>query len=86
VVTRHFGLSSERPIKEVSVTLGEHRYRLHKEKRGPLQSMRANVVRGIVLKTEELPLDRWIDELAQSLSQAATESASIRAAFERFLL
>jgi hypothetical protein len=44
------------------------------------------MVRGIVLKTEQIPMMQWIDELAAALAQEATQSAQARAALERFLL
>lgn len=87
IVTRHSGLfSREHPVKEITVTLGEYQYRISRERQGPLLALRAKVVRGIVLKTEQLPVEQWIDELAGALAQTATQSAQARAALERFLI
>ena len=87
VVTRHSGLfSREHPVKEITVTLGEYQYRISRERQGPLVALRAKVVRGIVLKTEQLPVEQWIDELADALAQTAAQSAQARAALERFLI
>ena len=86
-VTRHSGLfSREHPVKEITVTLGDYQYRIGRERQGPLVALRAKVVRGIVLKTEQLPVEQWIDELAGALAQTATQSAQARAALERFLI
>jgi hypothetical protein len=49
-------------------------------------TQRAKVVRGIVLKTDQLPLDQWIEELAEALAEVAASSAQARSALERFLL
>jgi len=87
IVTRHSGLfSREHPVKEITVTLGEYQYRISRERQGPLVALRAKVVRGIVLKTEQLPVEQWIDELAGALAQTAAQSAQARAALERFLI
>ncbi|HZO74826.1 MAG TPA: hypothetical protein VFB60_21650 [Ktedonobacteraceae bacterium] len=87
VVTRQNKLfSREHPVREISVTLGEQQYRISREQRGPLITLRAKVVRGIVLKTDQLPMEQWIEELAEGLAQQAEQSFQARAALERFLL
>jgi hypothetical protein len=78
--------SRERSVKEIVVSLGEYRYRIGKEKQGYLIAVREHMVRGIVLKTEQTTVDRWIDELSEVLAQLASQSAQSCAALERFLL
>src|SRR5205085_591215 len=87
VVTRQSGLfSREHPVKEIAVTLGEYQYRISRERQGALVALRAKVVRGIVLKTEQLPMEQWIEDLAGALAETAAQSAQARAALERFLI
>ncbi len=78
--------SRERTVKEVIVSLADHQYRIGRGRQGPLVAVRAHVVRGIVLKTEQIPVDQWIEELSEALSRLAGHSAQTRAALERFLL
>jgi hypothetical protein len=86
-VTRQGSIfSRERTVKEVLVSLGDYQYRIDRERQGPLVAVRAHVVRGIVLKTEQIPVDQWIEELSEALAQLAGRSAQSRAALERFLL
>lgn len=86
-VTRQSGLfAREHPVREITVTLGDYQYRIAREKQGPIFTQRAKVVRGIVLKTDQIPLEQWINELAASLAQEASNSAQAHAALERFLL
>jgi hypothetical protein len=86
-VTRRGSIfSRERTVKEVMVSLGDYQYRIGRERQGPLVAVRAHVVRGIVLKTEQIPVDQWIEELSEALAQLAGYSAQSRAALERFLL
>jgi hypothetical protein len=78
--------SREHSVKEIVVSLGEYQYRIGREKQGPLGTKRSHTVQGIILKTEQIPVDVWIDELSQSLAQLASRSAQSRASLERFLI
>ena len=86
-VTRQGSLfSREHPVKEVKILLGEYEYRIGRERQGPLVAVRAKVVRGIVLKTEQISVEQWIEELSEALARVAAQSAQARAALERFLI
>jgi hypothetical protein len=86
-VARQSGLfAREHPVKEIMVTLGDYQYHIVKERHGSLSTSRAKFVRGIVLKTEQIPMEQWIGELAESLAQESTRSAQARSALERFLV
>src|SRR5689334_3466700 len=85
-VTRQGIFSREHPVKEVTVSLGDYQYHIGRERQGSLLAERAHVVRGIVLKTEQVPVDQWIEELSEALAQLAGQSAQTRVALERFLL
>ncbi|HVB73077.1 MAG TPA: hypothetical protein VNE38_05925 [Ktedonobacteraceae bacterium] len=86
-VTRHAGLfSREHPVKEIAVMLGDFQYRMSRERQGPLLAQRAHVVRGIVLSTEQISVDLWIEEIAEALAQFAAHNQQAHAALTRFLL
>ena len=78
------GFRGNGPVRAIAVTLGEHRYRLERDGSGA-KGNRAQTVRGIVLKNEELELDEWIDELARDLADSAEQSERGRLALERLL-
>ena len=64
-VERKGGLfQREKPVRKVTVTLGDHIYTLEDLGRGPLAAHRAKVVRGITLKTEPLPTEDWLADLS----------------------
>jgi hypothetical protein len=87
MVTRHSSIfSREHPVKEINVTLGDYQYRISRERQGPIITQRAKVVRGIVLKTDQIPLEQWIEELAAALAEVAASNSQARMALERFLL
>lgn len=85
-VERRGGLfAREKPIARVSVELGEYRYMIERASHGGLRAARTKVVRGIALKTEELPVDEWIETLSQELAQYAARNTQARLALERLL-
>ncbi len=86
-IQRHGGLfSHDKSVERIAVDLGEHQYSISTGRHGQLQAQRLRVVRGIVLKTEDLPVDDWIRELVTDLGQRAETSSQERIALERLLL
>jgi len=77
-------LSKETRVERVECQLGDRRYLLAAH-RGAVETRCATVVRGIVLKSEQLPLDAWIDALARDLASEAQQSEASRLALERLL-
>jgi nucleoid DNA-binding protein len=85
VERRSAGLfSRSKRVHRISVDMESGRYDLVAE-RGRVQVSRGNIVRGIVLKTEPLSLDTWIDELSRELTQEADRSEQGRVALQRLL-
>src|ERR1051325_5188734 len=60
-----------RPVREVSLQLGDHRYVLADPGHGSLRGQRILAKRGIDLRTEEVPVDAWIEEVASALQEHA---------------
>ena len=77
-------LSRQRKVRRLTVSLGDVRYVLSNEG-GNVQTACAKVVRGIVLKSEPVPLDEWIDGLSRDLAEEARGSEQARLALERLL-
>jgi hypothetical protein len=78
-------LSGERVVVGLSCELGSERYGLSVAGGRP-EATRATVVRGVVLKTEPLPLEAWVDSLAAALAAEARSSEQARVAIERLLI
>ena len=76
--------SREKRVRRISVTLAETRYDLERDD-GSLRTSRSSEVRGIVIKSEPLDLDAWIEALSRHLSEQARESERARIALERQL-
>jgi hypothetical protein len=71
-------------VAKIGVQLGETRYELRVERHG-LGCTRGKAVRGIVLKTEQLNLDEWIESLSRDLTEQAGKSEQARLALERLV-
>ncbi len=84
-IVRHGGLFAKKTVQKVMVTLGDNRYSLEDPGRGNLRATRTRVVRGIALKTEELPIQDWVAELGAFLDERARTSAAAREALSRLV-
>jgi len=76
--------SREKRVQRIRVDAGTETYELEYTG-GGVQAMRANAVRGIVLKREPLPLDAWIESLSRRLAEEAASSEQARLALQRLL-
>jgi len=85
-VRRAGGLFSRtRPVRSIRVELGDERYSLEDRGSGPLLAARSLVKRGIVLNSEELGVEQWIEVLGAALQEYADEHQSAADALRRFL-
>jgi hypothetical protein len=76
--------SREKHVHRIQVMLGDQRFELSADG-GRVETTCAKAVRGIVLKTESVPLDEWIDRLSRGLAEHAQTSEQARIALERLL-
>jgi hypothetical protein len=77
-------LRGPKRVERVTAELGDHRFTIARTRNG-FEARRAHVVRGVVLKNEELPVGEWVDELARQLARVAGESERGRVALQRLL-
>lgn len=84
-VEREGGLfQKEHRVRRIAVDLDDRHYELVRAG-SSVDARTAHKVRGITLKTEDVPLQDWIDSLARHLTAHAERSASARAALNRLL-
>jgi hypothetical protein len=76
--------SKEKRVHRIQIRLGDMRYELVAEG-GGVETSRARAVRGIVLKTEQVPLTDWVDDLSRVLAEAAQNNEQARLALEQLL-
>jgi hypothetical protein len=77
-------LSRDKQVTRIDLRLGDLSYALRMEG-DRAQTKRSKTSGGIVLKSEELPLEAWLDALAETLRAEAQRSESTRLALERLL-
>lgn len=71
-------------VRRLHISLGDRSYELERAAAG-LRCQIAHSVRGITVKSEEIELDAWIDDLSRRLAEHAVESSRARLALERLL-
>jgi hypothetical protein len=76
--------ASRRPLAELQVELGDQQF-VATHQSGRFTHRVAKVVRGIALKTAEVPFQDWLHELTKALWSEAEASEATREALERFL-
>jgi hypothetical protein len=77
-------LGKQKRVERLQCELGGQRYLLA-SRDGAVEARRATAVRGVVLKTEELPLEEWLDALAGDLATEAQTSEQAQLALQRML-
>ena len=79
------GLAAWSRVTSVEVLLGQRQYEVHL-RHGRLETVLAQVVGGVVLRHDRLPVDSWIEGLLGDLERTAEESETTRAALSRLFL
>jgi hypothetical protein len=62
-------LSKDKPVEEIAFRFTDFEYRIVRSPQGSLDTTVRQEVRGIVLKTEAVPVDQWVRDLARELAQ-----------------
>src|SRR3954451_4713866 len=84
-VQRKGGLFGGKRVRRIAVRLADRHYEIEGDGGGPPAARRRTVVRGIALKSEDLPVDAWIEALSADLLALAQTSERGRAALERLV-
>jgi hypothetical protein len=79
------GLFGGGAIQRIAIALGDYTYVIEDAGRGPLTAARKRVVRGVALKSEELPVPDWIDALGAAIEARATTSQRARDALSKLI-
>jgi hypothetical protein len=74
----------QRRVARIQCDFGEQRYLLA-TRDGLVEARRATAVRGVVLKTDIVPLEKWLDGLARDLAIEARTSERAQRALQELL-
>jgi hypothetical protein len=72
-------------IKRLRLRLADYDYEIVKGPRKQLQTRRIKVVGGVAIKTTELPIEDWSQNIATSLAAMADRSARMRTTLDRLI-
>jgi len=78
-------VGARRRVTSVEVLLGPRQYEVHL-RHGRLETVVAQVVGGVVLRHDPVPVDAWVEGLLGDLERTAEESETARAALSRLFL
>jgi hypothetical protein len=73
-------------VRKIVVQTGSERLELVRSEGDQIEFRRARMSGGIVLKTEPLGVDAWLEELGAAVSAEARRSRQTRQALERLLI
>lgn len=79
------GLFSNKHIVSLTLHLESDRYVIEDPGKGPLRASKAHVVRGITVKTEEIPMNEALAEIGAALDERAKKSEAARNALAAML-
>jgi len=86
VVRKGQFLSKEKFVERATVTFDEYQYEIVKEKHGAFKARSMKIVRGVVLKTSDIPFDKCIDSILSELEKLAQNNAEARRALNKIVL
>jgi hypothetical protein len=79
------GMFGPKIVRKIALDAGPERLELLRSEDDVIETRRARLSGGIVLKTEPLDTDAWMDALGGALAAEAERSAQTRQALERLL-
>jgi hypothetical protein len=82
---RREGMFGPKRVRRIEIDLGEQRLDLRLAT-GSLETRRAKLSGGIVLKSEQVDIDAWLESLGAALAAEASRSELTRQALQRLLI
>ena len=79
-------MSKERPIEELSVKFDDYQYQISRGKHGSVTGRSLKLVRGVVLKTTDISVDKCIESILAELEKLAENNAEARRALNKIVL
>ena len=81
---KHRGIFGGKTVESIKLTLGGDRYELT-EKKGRFEATETHVVRGIVLKTEPIAVEEWLQEVEAGLQALAAKDMDAQRALKAMM-
>lgn len=78
--------SKEKPVEQMTIKFDDAHYQIVKVSSGRYTAKHLKIVRGVALKTTEMPFDKCFNEVVQNLAKMAENNAAARMALNKFVL
>lgn len=78
-------LSAAKPVEELTVRFDDYHYKIVRQRHGSFTALQMKLVRAVVLKTTDIPIDQCIDEIVKELAKLSENNAQARSALNRFM-
>ncbi|MBA3858689.1 MAG: hypothetical protein C0507_17420 [Cyanobacteria bacterium PR.3.49] len=78
--------SKEKPVDQMTIKFDDSHYQIVKTGNGRYTAKHLKIVRGVALKTTEMPFDKCFTEIVENLTKMAEHNASARMALNKFVL
>lgn len=79
-------MSKERPLQELNVRFDDFQYQIVRQKHGSVTASAKKLVRGVVLKTNDISVEECIEKILASLKEMSEKNAQTRRALNKFVL
>ncbi|PZM83299.1 MAG: hypothetical protein DKT66_09065 [Candidatus Melainabacteria bacterium] len=78
--------SKEKPVEQMTIKFDDSHYQIVKVSNGRYSAKHLKIVRGVALKTTEMPFDKCFNEIVENLAKMAENNAAARMALNKFVL
>ena len=78
-------MSKTRPVAELSVQFDSVGYLIERSNKGTITAKHQKIVRGIALKSSDMPLEDCMNQIVEELKNLAEKSSTARMALNHFL-
>ncbi len=79
-------MSKDRPLQELNVRFDDFQFQIVRQKHGSLSASSKKLVRGVVLKTNEISIEQCIEDILANLKTMSEKNAQTRRALNKFVL
>lgn len=79
-------LSKDKPVELMTIKFDDANYQISRTGNGRYTAKHLKMVRGVALKTTEMPFDKCFSEVVQQITKLAENNAAARQALNKFVI
>ena len=78
--------SKDKPVEQMTIKFDDSHFQIIKTGNGRYSAKHLKIVRGVALKTTDMPFDKCFSDIVENLTKMAEHNASARMALNKFVL